>query len=109
MLSNTFINIFYWSKKSGKLLLAQSANLLQSTVKWWKSSATGQLHPSSLDRLLGQLICAAYDFNTAKVMANNGNKDCKSHEIGDSILESSSPDQLGIVVLERLCSAAGEG
>lgn len=31
------------------------------------------------------------------------NEECNSHETGDSVLESISPDQLGIVVLEQCC------
>lgn len=39
---------------------------LQSTVKRWKPSETSQLHPSGLDRLLGQLMCSVYDLMQPK-------------------------------------------
>lgn len=39
----------------------------------------GQLHPSGLERLLGQLICAACDLDAAKAMANNWEMKNASH------------------------------
>lgn len=53
--------------------------VLHSRVKRWKSSETGQLHPSGLERLLGQLIWAACDLDTAKAMANNWEMKNASH------------------------------
>ena len=54
--------------------------VLQSTAKRWKSSETGPLHPNTLDFLLGQLICAAYNFNAAKITANSWEMKNESHK-----------------------------